>query len=166
MNLISAQQIIERLNLKPLPEEGGYFAETYRSSEMLDHLPGRYPNSRCVGTAIFYLLTSETVSKFHRLRSDEMWHFYQGDAVDLVMLKAYGDAEVVRLGSDIMNGERSQVVVPHGVWQGARLIEGGSWALMGCTVAPGFEFVDREMTTSEKLLKSHPKWLTWIELLG
>lgn len=155
---MTAQQVIDLLQLVPLPGEGGYFRETYRSATNKD--------DRSLSTAIYYLLTPETVSLFHRLKSDEVWHFYQGDAVELVMLHTDGTVEVVRLGSQLENDERCQAVVPAGSWQGARLIEGGAWALMGCTVAPGFEFADFELGQRDHLASQYPNAAAWIEVLS
>lgn len=155
---MTAQQVIDLLQLVPLPGEGGYFRETYRSATTKD--------DRSHSTAIYYLLTPETVSLFHRLKSDEVWHFYQGDAVELVMLHADGNIEVVSLGSQLENVERCQVVVPAGSWQGAKLIDGGAWALMGCTVAPGFEFADFELGQRDQLASQYPNVAAWIEVLS
>lgn len=155
---MTAQQVIDLLQLVPLPGEGGYFRETYRSADVTD--------GRSCSTAIYYLLTPETVSLFHRLKSDEIWHFYQGDAVELVMLHADGNVEVVRLGSQLENAERCQVVVSAGSWQGAKLANGGMWALMGCTVAPGFEFADFDLGQRNQLASQYPNAAPWIEVLS
>jgi uncharacterized protein len=155
---MTAQSVIDLLQLVPLAGEGGFFRETYRSSTIKD--------DRSLSTAIYYLLTPETVSLFHRLKSDEVWHFYQGDAVELVMLHADGCVEVVHLGSRLDQAERCQVVVPAGVWQGAKLTSGGMWALMGCTVAPGFEFADFELGKRETLINQYPHASDWIEALS
>lgn len=153
----TAQAIIDHLRLQPLPGEGGYFIETYRSPLV--------QQSRAASTAIYYLLTPETVSLFHRLKSDELWHFYQGDAVEQVLLQADGTHQVQLLGQDVLQGEHCQVLVPAGTWQGARLLAEGQWALMGCTVAPGFEFADWELGEREALLREYPHAAKWIEQL-
>lgn len=155
---MTAQQVVDLLQLVPLPGEGGYFRETYRSSNVKD--------GRALSTAIYYLLTTETASLFHRLKSDEVWHFYQGDMVELVMLHADGGVEVVCLGSRLDKDERCQAVVPAGSWQGARLLDGGTWSLMGCTVAPGFEFADFELGQRELLASQYPHAVDWIEVLS
>jgi uncharacterized protein len=162
----SLEEVIQHFGLQPLPEEGGYYLETYRSQEQFSHLPTRYVGSRSASTAIYYLLTDDAVSKLHRLKSDEVWHFYHGDAVELLQLHSDGSVEVVTLGNDLLRGQRCQVVVPHGTWQGAKLISGGSWALMGCTVAPGFEFADFELGKRDKLLRDYPRWMIWIKALS
>lgn len=165
MSRPTVEQIMEQYGLQPLPGEGGYYVETYRSREVITELPPRYSGPRPCSTAIYYLLTENTVSKLHRLKSDEVWHFYQGDAVELVQLHPDGSVEVVTLGNDLVRGQRSQVVVPHGTWQGARLISGGSWGLMGCTVAPGFDFADLELAKPDTLLRMFPRWMIWIKEL-
>ncbi|TKJ29791.1 MAG: hypothetical protein CEE40_07430 [Chloroflexi bacterium B3_Chlor] len=156
--MISAEEIIERLGMQPHPEEGGYFAETYKSEELISKLglPERYPSERAFGTAIFYLLTPDTFSALHRLASDEIFHFYLGDPVTMLQLHPHGSSKVVTLGQDILKGQELQVVVPRGTWQGSFLNEGGEFALLGCTVAPGFEYEDYEAGDREALLEQYP----------
>jgi predicted cupin superfamily sugar epimerase len=158
--MLSADQIKTLLNLKPHPEEGGYFIETYRSSETISEksLPSRYKGLRALGTAIYYLLAPATFSTIHRLQSDEIFHFYLGDPVEMFQLWPDGSSRVVVLGSDILKGMRPQVVIPGGVWQGARLLNGGKFALLGATVSPGFEFADYEPGRREELVKSYPQF--------
>lgn len=110
------------------------------------------------GTAIYYLLEPGTFSEMHRLKSDEVFHFYAGDAVEQAQLFADGEGRRVVIGNDLGAGERPQVVVPRGVWQGARLVEGGRWALLGCTVSPGFEYEDYEGGLAEDLVAGWPEW--------
>jgi predicted cupin superfamily sugar epimerase len=157
--MISAEEIIEYLGMKPHPEEGGYFAETYRSDEVIpkNALPHRYGYKRSFATAIFYLLTSDTFSALHRLESDEIFHFYLGDPVTMLQLRPDGSTLVLTLGQDIFDGQQLQVVVPHGSWQGAFLNEGGSFALLGCTVAPGFDYNDYETGSRGDLIKEYPE---------
>ena len=149
-----------RLKLQPLPMEGGFFSETYRSTETLPDsvLWGTYSGARSVATAIYYLLTSETFSALHRLPTDEIFHFYAGDPVDMLQLHPDGRGKVIRLGNDVLGGARPQVVAPKGVWQGSRLAPGGSFALLGTTMAPGFEFNDYEGGERSVLVKSHPEF--------
>jgi predicted cupin superfamily sugar epimerase len=156
--MISAEEIMERLAMQPHLEEGGYFAETYRCAEMIPRagLPERYPAERSFGTAIFYLLTPDTCSALHRLASDEIFHFYLGDPVSMLQLHSDGSSEVVTLGHDILGGQELQVVVPKGTWQGSFLNEGGQFALLGCTMAPGFDWADFERASREALLQQHP----------
>jgi len=158
--MVETDQIIALFNLKPHPEEGGYFVETYRSSEILpaEALSSRYEGARCFGTAIYYLLTPETFSAMHRLRSDEIFHFYLGDPVEMLQLLPDGSGKVTTMGSDILHGMQPQVAVPRGVWQGARLLKDGKFALLGTTVSPGFEFTDYESGRRSELIRSYPRF--------
>jgi hypothetical protein len=156
---MDVHDIIDRLGMQPHPEEGGYFVETYKCEESIPRkaLPDRYHGKRSFGTAIFYLLTPETFSQLHRLESDEIFHFYLGDPVTMLQLRPDGSSEVLVLGQDILNGEQLQVVVPRGTWQGSFLNEGGEYALLGCTVAPGFDYADYETGSRGDLLKEYPE---------
>ncbi len=162
----TAQQVIERLCLRPHPE-GGYYRETYRSSESVaeDALPSRYEGTRSFGTAIYYLLTAETFSAIHRVKTDEIWHFYCGDSVELLQLLPDGSGFLTTLGSDVENGTHPQVVVPRGTWQGARLVKGGEYALLGTTVAPGFEFTDLQLGCRDELLRVYASFKGLIRAL-
>ncbi len=153
-----AERIKALLNLRPHPAEGGFFAETYRSDERLagEALPTRYGGARAFGTAIYYLLTPETFSTMHRLASDEVFHFYLGDPVEMLHLFPDGTGRIVTLGPDLEAGMRPQAIVPRGAWQGARLVPGGRFALLGTTVAPGFDFADYEAGPREALLRTYP----------
>ncbi len=153
-----AQRLIDTLGLVPHPREGGWFAETWRADEAFaaDHLPSRYGGDRSHGTAIYYLLTPDTYSHLHRLKSDEVFHFYLGDAVEMLHLPPEGAGQRVVLGSDLAAGQRPQVTVPRGVWQGARLVDGGRVALLGCTVAPGFDFADYDHADRAAMLARWP----------
>ncbi len=154
-----AQTLIERLSLRPHPE-GGYYRETFRSSEHIerDALPCRYDGARSFGTAIYYLLTAETFSAIHRVKTDEVWHFYCGDSVEILQLSSSGSGLLTTLGISIERGMRPQVVVPRGTWQGARLVEGGEYALLGTTLAPGFEFTDFQLGCRDELLSAYPSF--------
>jgi predicted cupin superfamily sugar epimerase len=165
--MLTAQQIIDRLQLKPLTIEGGYFRETYRSALTVrpDALPDEYGGARHVSTAIYYLLTPDSFSTIHRVKSDEIFHFYAGDPVEMLQLWPDGSGKVVTIGSDLTTGQLPQVVVPAGVWQGCRLIDGGQWALMGCTVAPGFDYADYIAGSRAKMLDSFPMFSEWITAL-
>lgn len=148
------------LDLEKHPEEGGWFRETWRSQETApaDVLVA-HGAPRSVGTAIYYLLTPDTFSEMHRLPGDEVFHFYAGDAVDLLRLDPDGSSRIERLGNDLGAGERPQVVVPGGVWQGSALAEGGThgFALLGTTMAPGFDFADYERGGFEELAAGWPE---------
>lgn len=157
--MLTAQQIIERLRLVPLTIEGGYFREAYRAPLMVaaGALPGDYGGDRNASTCIYYLLTPDTFSAIHRVKSDEVFHFYAGDAVEMLQLWPNGEAKVVVIHNDLSGPGEPQIVVPAGVWQGCRLVPGGSWALMGCTVSPGFDYADFELADRVELLTLHPE---------
>jgi len=152
--MVTVEQIIQRLHLEPLTIEGGFFRETYRASLVLagESLPAGYGGERNVSTAIYYLLTPETFSAIHRVKSDEVFHFYSGDEVEMLQLWPDGAARRVVIGNDLAAGQEPQVIVPAGVWQGCRLVSRGRWALMGCTVAPGFDYADFDLAGREELL--------------
>jgi uncharacterized protein len=156
--MVTADQLREWLGLRPHPAEGGYFVETYRSADRIPAatLPARYGGDRVLGTCIYYLLTPETFSAMHRLASDEIFHFYLGDPVEMLQLSPDGTGRVLALGHDLANGMRPQVVVPRGVWQGSRLVPGGRFALLGTTVAPGFEYADYEHARRDDLVWVYP----------
>src|SRR5262249_48601864 len=143
--MVTAKDLIERLQLQPHPKEGGFFRETYRSTDRLtgEHLPPRYGSDRCAATAIYYLLTPGTFSALHRLASDEIFHLYLGGPVRMLQLHTSGCKEIV-LGPDLASGQQVQVIVRRGVWQGSLLEPDAEFALLGCTVAPGFEYADYE----------------------
>jgi uncharacterized protein len=157
--MTTAEKLIKLLGLKSHPE-GGYYRETYRSDEIIENgaLPERYTGHRTYGTAIYYLLTLETFSAIHRIKTDEIYHFYLGDPVELVQLRPDGSGSVVTLSDDIIGGAQVQTVVSRGTWHGARLVEGGKYALLGTTVAPGFEFADFEVGHRSDLIRSYPSF--------
>jgi predicted cupin superfamily sugar epimerase len=161
------EAIKKSLNLVPLPQEGGFYAETYRSSERLAPpcLPGRYQGERSLATAIYFLLTPDSFSALHRLASDEIYHFCGGDPVQMLHLGESGNGRVVLLGTDWDRGMRPQVVVPRGTWQGSRLLPGGRFALLGATVIPGFEFADFEIGHRGPLLAAYPEFADLIRAL-
>lgn len=156
---MTADEVKKVLGLMPHPREGGCYVRTYESGELIPpnaFADGRYPSSRHTGTAIYYLLEPDTFSEMHRLKSDEIFHFYAGDAVEMLQLADGGRGTVVRISNRLAEGERPQVVVPRGVWQGSRLVPGGAWALLGCSVSPGFEFEDYETATRDELCAAWP----------
>jgi len=163
----SAKQIQELLNLRPLPVEGGYFAETYRSKfALVQHsLPSGYRGERALSTAIYYMLTPDTFSAIHRLRGDEVYHFYLGDPAEMLVLKPDGTGETVVIGPDIVSGMRLQHVVPAGAWQGSRLAPGGKFALMGTTMSPGFDPADFDEGTRDELSARYPDYAALIAAL-
>ncbi len=143
-------RLIEMLGLSPHPE-GGFFRETWRSPLALGGLPHGAPRS--ASTAIYFLLPERGISALHRVASDEVWHHYDGDPVELHLLEGRVHRAVM-LGRDFARGQRPQVVVPAGTWQAATTPRG--WALCGCTVAPGFDFGDFEMPSREEMLRLLP----------
>jgi predicted cupin superfamily sugar epimerase len=147
-----ADKLVARLDLGPHPE-GGFYRETWRGKLTLDGLPHGGP--RAAHTAIYFLLPSGAFSALHRVASDEVWHHYDGDPVDLHVLDETGAHTHATLGRDVMAGERPQFVVPAGSWQAA-VPRGDRYALCGCTVAPGFDFRDFEMPTRDELLARFP----------
>jgi predicted cupin superfamily sugar epimerase len=150
---MTADEIKKLLGLAPHPCEGGWFVQTWRSEEVIPHdaLPARYPAARHAGTCIYYLLEPGTFSEMHRLASDEIFHFYLGDPVEMLQIAPDGGARRVVLGPDLAAGQHVQLVVPKNVWQGSRLVTGGSVALLGCSVSPGFEYADYESGSLEVL---------------
>lgn len=152
--MVTALEIIQKMDLKPLPEEGGFYRETYRST---DHIQVGLNTSRHLNTAIYYLVSDKSFSALHRIKSDEIFHFYSGDPIEMIQITETGEYSKVIMGSDITKGHIPQVVVPKGVWQALRLAEGGIWCLMGTTVAPGFDFQDFEVGTREEMLKQFPQ---------
>lgn len=163
----SAKEIQELLKLQPLPVEGGYFAETYRSKFALSQrsLPSGYSAERVLSTAIYYMLTPDTFSAMHRLKGDEVYHFYLGHPAEMLILKPDGTGETLLMGQDIVSGMRLQHVVPGGVWQGSRLAAGGKFALLGTTMAPGFDPADFELGAREELSNQYPAYAKLIAAL-
>jgi uncharacterized protein len=160
----SADELIRHLGLLPHPKEGGFFRETYRSAESLA-VPSRYHGPRAAGTAIYYLLTPNTFSALHRLQSDEIFHFYLGDPIRMLQLDPDGKSRTIVLGPNVLAGQHLQVVVPRGIWQGSLLEPGGAFALLGCTVAPGFEYDDYEAGDRQALSSQYPAFAELIERL-
>ena len=145
MKTISASELAQQLHLQPHPE-GGYYRETYRSAGTIPQsaLP-EYSGDRHHSTAIYFLLTAGNFSAFHRIRQDEVWHFYSGDPVEVIEISPEGTLNITELGTDFAAGQVPQHVVPGGAWFGSRVKAGGEYGLTGCTVAPGFDFADFEL---------------------
>ena len=156
--MLTAEEIIKILNLKPLPREGGYYRETYHSKEIIpkDFLPSRYKESKRLSTAIYYLLTQEVFSLLHRLPTDEIFHFYLGDPVTMLNLHPDGTSDLITLGHEIDKNQQTQVIVPKNTWQGCFIKEGGKFALMGTTMSPGFDESDFEAGVQKELVKKYP----------
>lgn len=155
---MTADDYIRLLSLTPHPE-GGYYRQTYRAPDMLvgAALPARYDGPRAAATAIYFLLRDDDVSHLHRLQSDEVWHFYTGAALVVHVLMPDGTCHSQILGEDIGAGMVRQFVVPRGAWFGAELCERRGFALVGNTVAPGFEFDDFELADRDWLLDQFPE---------
>lgn len=166
---MTAEELKRRLGLQPHPREGGWFAETWRSHETIPAaaLPERYggESARAAGTAIYYLLEPGNFSEMHRLGSDEVFHFYLGDPVEMLQLWPDGTGRRVMLGTDLPADMLLQTVVPQGVWQGTQLVPGGHFALLGCTVSPGFDYSDYDSGARTELVRGWPKWREMIEAL-
>lgn len=164
---MTADEIRKLLNLAPHPCEGGWFRQTWRSEETIPDgaLPARYSAARAAGTCIYYLLEPSTFSEMHRLASDEIFHFYYGDPVELLQLLPGGSGQIVVLGSDPSRAQHPQLIVRKSVWQGSRLLPGGKVALLGCTVSPGFEYADYETGHRADLTREYPQFTDLIELL-
>jgi predicted cupin superfamily sugar epimerase len=150
---VTAEEIKKLLKLAPHPIEGGSFRRTYTSATALELPRG----TRAAGTAIYYLLEPETFSEMHILDSDEIFHFYLGDPVEMLQLYPDGCSAIFTLGPDLEAGQHVQLVVPAGVWQGTRLIGDGKVALLGCTVTPGFDFADYRNASYGELVERWPR---------
>ena len=161
-----AQYWIDRLDLEP-HVEGGYFKETYRADEKIGSqvLPERFSGDRSFCTAIYFLLHNRDFSAFHRIKQDELWHFYTGDTLLLHIINQQGIYSQIRLGMNFDDGEVFQAMVPKCSWFGANLKEPGSFTLVGCTVAPGFEFNDLEIANRYALVALFPEHRQIIERL-
>ena len=164
--MFDAKYWVEKLKMQSHPE-GGFFAETYRSTETIDDnsLPKRFSGDRNFSTGIYFLLESHHFSAFHRIQSDEMWHFYAGDALNVYYIDNEGNMQIIKLGNNPDNGEVFQAVVPAGVWFGSKPAVENSYSLVGCTVAPGFDFVDFEMPDRHTLLQEFPQHENIIKIL-
>jgi predicted cupin superfamily sugar epimerase len=170
MPALTAAQITALLGLEPLPHEGGLFRQTYRAVEEIPAaaLPPRYGAPRRFATAIYYLLTDDpdSFSALHRLKTDEVYHFYLGDPAEMLLLHPDGGSERVVLGQDLGAGQQVQFVAPAGAWQGSRLRPGGRYALLGTTMAPGYEQDDFELGSREDLLRDYPAQAVLIRTLA
>lgn len=148
------EKLIHNLQLKPHPE-GGWYKEVYRSAEKFDG-EDDFPKGRNFCTSIYFLLSGDNFSAFHRIKSDETWHFYAGDALEVIEIDGSGNEIKTKLGSNSSVGECFQYTVKAGHWFGSRVYSGGDYSLVGCTVSPGFDFRDFEMAKRDDLLSSYP----------
>lgn len=165
--MITAEEIRDALGMIPLDVEGGMWKKMYRSDEEIPAglLKGREGRHDLYGS-ILYLLSGDSVSRLHRLATDEIWHFYMGSSCELTLLKPDGTGETHRLGHDILNGDSITFMVPRGCWQGVRIAEEGEglWALLGTTMSPGYEDSDYEDGTDE-LMDEYPDFRERIRFL-
>jgi predicted cupin superfamily sugar epimerase len=139
---MTAKQYVELLQMIPHPE-GGFYKENFRSNQSLE-FPG-FEGERSICTSIYFLLEKGQTSALHRIKSDEIWYFHDGQTLEIIELDSEGNEQITRLGKDILNGEVLQHVVPAGVWFGARLAASSEFCLVGCQVSPGFDFKDFEL---------------------
>ncbi len=164
----TAAQLIARLRMQKIPGEGAWFAGTYRSNDALPTLDTRYRGTPHVaGSAIYALVTHEDFSALHRLQTDEIWHYYGGSPLEILLLHPDGHGEKVLLGSDVLAGQIPQLVVPRGVWQGAMPVDSGpsAYTLFGCTLAPGFEYGDFQIGYRDELQQQYPAFAARIAQL-
>ncbi|MBI4242506.1 MAG: cupin domain-containing protein [Planctomycetes bacterium] len=158
--MVTAEEVIQKLDLKPLPYEGGFYRETYKSNVqglLSDSFGNGSKKPKQFSSAIYYMVTPDEFSSFHRLKSDEIFHFYAGDLIEMVQIDQNGNLTRILFGSNVLSGAIPQVLVPCGVWQAIRLQEGGRWALMGTTVSPAFEFEDFELGNRERMISEFPE---------
>ena len=161
--MLTSQHLIAHYKMLPHPE-GGYFLETYRNNEIISGaaLPDRFNNNLCFSTAIYFLLEKKQFSAFHRIKSDELWHFYTGAGLHIYVLHPDGKGEILKLGSDLENGYSFQQLVPAGCWFASKPVTENDFSFVGCTVAPGFDFADFELADKEILLKKYSPYKKWI----
>lgn len=160
------KKLIEKFDLMPHPE-GGWYCQTYKSQERIasSALPGRFTGDRAFATAIYFLLEEGTLSAFHRIKSDECWHFYAGDPLQLYIINQNGNLDTIILGNEFEKDQQFQYVVPAGCWFASRPAPGSEYCFVGCTVSPGFEFEDFELADAENLSVLYPKHIEWIRSL-
>ncbi|WP_107037475.1 cupin domain-containing protein [Brumimicrobium mesophilum] len=153
------EKLVETLNLSPHPE-GGFYRETYRSSGNVSEssLGSKYQGERSYSTCIYFLLTSDNFSAFHKIKQDEIWHHYDGSPIKLHMISAQGEYSVQIIGKDIENGQLPQYVVEGGCWFGSEVLNENDYSLTGCTVSPGFSFEDFELFSRKELIALYPQF--------
>ena len=162
----TAQQLIAHYQLQAHPE-GGFYSRTYASDELIPAhaLPQRFTGNRFFSTAIYFLLEANQFSAFHRIKCDELWHFYAGVGLHIYVIYPDGRGEVLKLGNDVAKGYNFQQVVRAGCWFASKPVHNNGFSFVGCTVAPGFDFADFEMAEEEMLLNAYPQHQEWIEML-
>lgn len=157
------EQLIDLFDLQPHPE-GGWYKESYKSVEQItaNALPNRFNDNRFFSSAIYFLLERGNFSAFHRIKSDECWHFYAGETLLIYIINESGDLEVVSLGSNITKGEFFQYVVPANCWFASVPAPNSEYCFVGCTVAPAFDFKDFELANAKELSVTYPQHLDLI----
>lgn len=154
------EELIKTYNLQSHPE-GGYYKETYRSKDVIETnsetQAQAFPNGRSFATAIYFLIEKNNFSAFHKIKSDETWHFYEGDALEVIEIDLEGNLIKTKVGRNIGAGEVFQYTVKAGHWFGSRVLEGGEYSFVGCTVAPGFDFRDFEIAKRKELQDKFPQ---------
>lgn len=162
----TVEQLVKQFGLQPHPE-GGWYVQTYKSSEMIPAaaLPERFGGDRVFSTAIYFLLEQGNFSAFHRIKSDECWHFYSGGPLEVFVLQPTGQLDITRLGIEISKGQLFQYVVPANCWFASRPAIGSSYCFVGCTVAPGFDFADFELAHANEIIKEFPQYAELIRSL-
>lgn len=155
---MKVDELIKLLELLPHPE-GGYYKENYRSASTLirETLPQGFSGNRNLSTAIYFLIEKNNFSALHKIKSDEIWHFYAGDALEVIEIDRDGNLRSTSIGTKLKEGEVFQYVVKANTWFGSRVKQGGAYSLVGCTVSPGFDFNDFEMAKQDELIKEFPQ---------
>ncbi|RTL60738.1 MAG: cupin domain-containing protein [Sphingobacteriales bacterium] len=156
--MLTASYLVDHYQMQAHPE-GGFYKQTYRSDEYLNtaHLPGRFGGERVISTAIYFLLEGNQFSAFHRIKSDELWHFYYGTSLNIYVIHLNGELKIIKLGNNIVEGENFQTVVPAGCWFASKPVKEEGFSFVGCTVAPGFDFADFELAKANSLIKEYPQ---------
>ncbi len=153
-NMDTAKQILKTLELEPLPQEGGFFKETFQSS--IYYHPKNWEGERMIYSCIYYMITPQSYSVMHQLPGDEIFHFYKGDPAEICLIYPNGEQEIQILGNNILQGERPQILVPGGTWQACKLVKGGTYCLMGTTMSPGFDYKDYKHGNRNELISQYP----------
>lgn len=153
---MKVEELVQHYHLQPHPE-GGYYKETYRSEDKIGSNERVFPNGRNYSTAIYFLIEKNNFSAFHRIKSDEIWHFYEGDALEVIEIDTKGNLIRTQVGRDLKNGQTFQYTVKAGHWFGSRVLSGGVYSFVGCTVSPGFDFNDFELANRKELIELFPQ---------
>ncbi|WP_025742965.1 cupin domain-containing protein [Aquimarina pacifica] len=153
------QKIVNTLGMKPHPE-GGFYKETYRSTGVIpkEALLTKFSGARNYSTAIYFLLTSDNFSAFHKIKQDEIWHYYQGSSLNVHVIDENGTYTKYRVGVDLDKGELPQLVVSAGCWFASSVASNDGYSLVGCTVAPGFDFDDFQLAKRKNLITQFPEY--------